>query len=160
MRPRQLPGRWLFADERLGDALWPVLRSLPRGTGMIVLLEDVEGRPKLLRRIRRIARPRRLTVVDGAGGEVGRVHDSRELLRALARRTPILFLSPLYETRSHPGRRPLPRMRAATLARLAGQPVFALGGMNDESYRSVRPLGFSGWGGIDAWISRRGPSRE
>ena len=39
----------------------------------------------------------------------------------------MLFLSPVYPTRSHPGRMPLTRMRAAALLRLATVPVIDRG---------------------------------
>jgi thiamine-phosphate pyrophosphorylase len=44
-------------------------------------------------------------------------------------------------------------MRAAALARLAGRPLLALGGMDARRYAVVRRLGFDGWAAIDAWVS-------
>jgi thiamine-phosphate pyrophosphorylase len=64
----------------------------------------------------------------------------------------MLLLSPLYPTRSHPGWAAIPRMRSATLARLAGRKLIALGGMNEQRFRRVGPLGFAGWAGIRAWL--------
>lgn len=157
MRRRQhLPSQWLFTDERLGDPVRAVAR-LPWGSGVILRhhgLEPAERR-LLLRRLRRAAALRGITLVDEADGRVARVHDSGELRVALTRRIPLLFISSLHATRSHPGRVPIPRMRAAALARLAGARAFALGGMDERRFRAVKPLGFRGWGGIDAWIALR-----
>ena len=79
------------------------------------------------------------------------MHDVRELRRALLKRTPIILLSPIHPTQSHPDWRPQPRMRAAALARLARRKLFALGGMNRKRYAKIAPLGFIGWAGISAF---------
>lgn len=143
-RRQNLPRQWLFTDERMGDELWPALRRMPPGSGVVV--RD----PKLEKRIRRIARARGLLVLGEA--EVARVHNSAELRRALSRNAPLIFVSSLHPTRSHSGREPVPRMRAATLARLAGGRAFALGGMDAKRFAAVQRLGFAGWGAIDAWL--------
>jgi thiamine-phosphate pyrophosphorylase len=74
------------------------------------------------------------------------------LRQALLGRTPLILLSPIHPTRSHPDRRPLPRMRAAALARLAKRRLVALGGMDARRYAKIARLGFSGWAGIDAYV--------
>ena len=155
MRPRHpdLPLIWLITDERLGPAILSRIRQLPIGTGVLVRHHGLPAaeRRKLLRHIRMIAQRRRLVVIDDAAGKVARVHSARELRRALAAKPDLNFLSPLFATRTHPDWRPLGRMRAAALARLASRPVLALGGMDQRRYAVVKPLGFSGWGGIDAY---------
>jgi thiamine-phosphate pyrophosphorylase len=65
--------------------------------------------------------------------------------------TPLIFLSPIHPTRSHPEWRALPRMRAAALARLGRRRLFALGGMNPKRYAKIARLGFIGWAGISAF---------
>lgn len=160
MSRRHFPQAWLLTDERMGAGLWRVLRTVPRGGGLVVRHLSEPHRPHLLRRIRRLARSRDLLLLDEAEGSVARVHDMRELRRALGRRTPLIFISPLFPTRSHPGRKPLGRMRAATLARLAGGRAHALGGMDAGRFADVRRLGFAGWGGVDAWLEGKAPSRE
>ena len=155
MKHRQpMPSRWLVADERTGDALWATLRRLPRGSGVLVLYFGLPERERseLLAKLRRFARQRRLHVIDEAAGEAARVHNVRELRNASLRQAPLIFLSPIFSTRSHPGWKPLPRMKVAAVVRLATVPVIALGGMNDLRFRRVDRLGFQGWAGIDAWI--------
>lgn len=153
MRRHPLPGRWLVADWRLGDALWPAARRLPRGSGILFLYLDMgkAERSKLLAALGRLARRRGLVIADEQAGQAARVHHARELRRALAAGVPMLFLSPIFPTRSHPGWQPLPRMRAAALANSSPVPVIALGGMNLRRFRQVQRLGFSGWAGIDAY---------
>jgi thiamine-phosphate pyrophosphorylase len=74
-----------------------------------------------------------------------------ELRRALSAGTPLILLSPLYPTASHPDWKPLPRMRAAALARLGGRRLFAVGGMDARKFERVKKLGFQGWAGISAF---------
>jgi thiamine-phosphate pyrophosphorylase len=90
-------------------------------------------------------------VVDGQEGGAARVHDARQLRQAALGGARLLLLSPIFKTRSHPTWRPLPRMRAAALLRLARAPVIALGGMDSRRFAQVAPLGFQGWAGIDAF---------
>ena len=157
MRRRQtVPSRWLVLDERLGEQLWPSVERLPRGAGVLLLHHRLgrRKRARLLERLRRIAHRRGLVLVDEALGGAARVHDLHEIRAARLKGADLLFVSPLFATRSHPEMRPLPRMRAAALARLAGRHAIALGGMNETRFGAVRALGFQGWAGIDAWAAR------
>ncbi len=153
-RQTSVPRQWLVADGRTGADLWRAVRSLPRGSGILVLYESMppRERSRLLARLRRVARGRGLVLADAAAGEAIRVHGLRELRSAGLSRAPLLLLSPMCPTRSHPGRPPMPRMRAAALLRLARSPVVALGGMNERRFGRIERLGFQGWAGIDAWI--------
>jgi thiamine-phosphate pyrophosphorylase len=145
-RRQTMPQQWLIAHERLDTALWDAVRGLPRGSGVLVLrdLSTIESR-----RLRYVARRRGLELASNA--DAARVHNSRELRIALLRGTPLILISPLWPTQSHPDWRPLPRMRAAALARLAGRHAIALGGMDAQRFRRVQRLGFIGWAGISAF---------
>ena len=149
-----LPTRWLLTDERMGDALWHALRRLPSGSGVIVRHHGLpsQDRAALLRRVRRLGAARGLVVWDDECARVARVHSSKELRAALLRPPQLLFLSPLFPTRTHPDWAALPRMRAAALRRLSPRPVLALGGMNEKRFTRVKPLGFAGYGAIDGWL--------
>ncbi|HET9813243.1 MAG TPA: thiamine phosphate synthase [Sphingomicrobium sp.] len=139
------PSRWLIVGD---DDSVAAERLLPRGIGILLLRPLSVGQ---MRRLRAIARQRGLTVVAERRGTAARVHDMRELRRALLARTGLVLVSPIFETASHPEWRPLPRMRAATLARLAGRKAIALGGMDQRRFSRVSRLGFSGWAGISAF---------
>jgi thiamine-phosphate pyrophosphorylase len=144
-----MPRQWLIADERMGEELWAALRRLPRGSGILVLRTLAR---RDARRLRHLAALRGLAIATERPGTAARAHDMRELTRALLRRTPLVLLSPMHQTSSHPGWRPLPRMRAAALARLANRKAIALGGMSERRYARIAPLGFTGWAAIDAWL--------
>jgi thiamine-phosphate pyrophosphorylase len=151
-RQTKTPRQWLIVDQRNHDSFWVAARKLPRTSGLLLLIQDLPKgrRERLLRRLRRLARVRSLVLLENDVG-AKRVHSMRELRRALQQRPRLILLSPIFPTRSHPDWKPLPRMRAAILARLARVPVLALGGMNDRRFSSVQKFGFSGWAGIDAW---------
>jgi thiamine-phosphate pyrophosphorylase len=142
-----MPEQWLVA-RTLGREIWPTIRKLPRGSGVLVIAPMSSSER---RRLRHLSRVRGLMVVVEQPRAAARVHNLPELRQALLRRTPLILLSPIYATASHPDWSALPRMRAASLARLAGRRLLALGGMDARRYAKVRELGFVGWAGISAW---------
>jgi thiamine-phosphate pyrophosphorylase len=155
MKRRQtLPRQWLIADGRIGVGLWDAVRRLPQGSGVLVLYRDMPRgeRARMLAKLWHAARLRGLIIADEAARDAVRVHSINELRSALLNRISMVLLSPVHVTVSHPDWRPIPRMRAAALARLAGKRLVALGGMNERRFRSVERLGFQGWAGIAAWI--------
>jgi thiamine-phosphate pyrophosphorylase len=181
MRRARLPTQWLFTDERLGgaaadDPLWCALSALPRGAGIVVrhYSLDPAARAALLARIARFARRRGLVVVgsripnapDGthrpahAPGRrpvAGRLvtasaHSRAEALAAFRAGADILFLSPVFPTRSHPGAPAMGPIRFGLAARGLPGPVIALGGMTARRFRRLRPLGAAGYAGIDCWL--------
>lgn len=122
----------------------------------------------LFRRVVRIARARGLVVVRagkragfGEGGVHGATrgselrtapaHDRREAVAAVRRGADLLFVSPVFATRSHPGAEALGARKARRIAQ--GLPVIAiaLGGMDARRFRTL--AGFDGWAAIDAWRS-------
>jgi thiamine-phosphate pyrophosphorylase len=186
MRRRQpLPRLWMMTDERQGEGLWEALERLPRGSGVVFRhygLSPPERR-RLFRKVRCIARRKRLLLVlagpaplakawgaDGSHGGSARsgggllrsvpVHDARELAEARRLGADLVFLSPLYETASHPGGRALGPLRFAALASRAHAPVIALGGLGARDMRRVRSLGAHGWAAIDYWSRKAGQKRK
>lgn len=162
LRP-PLPRRWLMTDERMGEALWDALARLPRGSGVVVRHYSLGNRERaaMLARIERIARRRGLTVVMGGethgrsrGALTAPVHARGEALAAVRHGARLLFASPVYATRSHPGARGLGPVRLGLMIRGLDVPVIALGGMDERRWRALRPLGVYGWAGIDSWLDR------
>ena len=145
---QSVPGQWLIIDGEPGQNEWDALSNLARLSG-VILLEPL-GR-KGQRPLSRFAKAHGLTLIVERRGTVARVHNQPELTQALLRRTRIILVSPIHSTRSHPDWKPLHRMRAATLARLAKRRAVALGGMNRQRFAKIAPLGFIGWAGISAF---------
>ncbi|MBB4633613.1 thiamine phosphate synthase [Sphingosinicella soli] len=172
---QRLPEIWLFTDPRMGDALWEAIRRLPRGSGIVLRHYGAEDRKAVARRAAKLARryghmlvvagDRRLARAVGAAGvhmpDGGRPvrdvitaasHDRAGLVRARRAGASLVFLSPAFPTRSHPGARTLSRVRFGLTARRAGIAVAALGGMNGKRYARMHALGAQAWGAIDAWM--------
>lgn len=151
------------------------IARLPRGAGIIFRhygLPPTERRG-LFDRVRRRARHKAVVLLLagsarqaarwGADGWHGRrggrrvwpmlqsapVHSMRELRAAQRDGADLLFLSPLFPTRSHPGAIPLGRVRFGMIARRAHVPVIALGGMTSRRAGLARRLGAYGWAAID-----------
>jgi thiamine-phosphate pyrophosphorylase len=155
-----------MTDERLGDRLLDAVARLPDGAG-IVFRHYSLGEPRrraLFKTVRQAARgpvilagPAALAMAWGADGSHGRhqgattapAHDLAGIRAAEAAGARLIFLSPVFATRSHPDGRLLGPDRFATLAGQAGLPVVALGGMNAERAKTLS--GAYGWAGIDAW---------
>ena len=174
-RHPRLPTRWLMTDERLGDGLWDAVRRLPPGSGIVFrhYRTPAAERRRLFQRLRRIARARGLVLVRagatamagemgvharrGAGMVTWPVHDRREAARARAGGADLVFVSPLFATRSLPGEGGLTRHRAAALVGALPMPAIALGGMDARRFRALRVLGFVGYAGIDCWTQ---PARQ
>lgn len=175
-RRHPLPTLWLMTDERQGDRLWPALRALPRGSGVIVRHHSLTGKEQraLIARIRAIAKARRLTLVVAGPARIARaaradgfharsarigprdllrtvaVHDALELQLAHRAVADLIFVSPVFPTASHPDGRSLGRAGLGRLALRSRIPVIALGGMNARRARSLRRLGIYGWAAIGA----------
>lgn len=172
---KKLPGLWLMTDERVEDAsLLAAAARLPRGRAGIVFRHyrtEAMKRRALFEALRAIARQRRLVLMlagdartaaawraDGWHGRDGpknfhrlihsqAAHDRRELQAAA--RADMVFLSPLFPTRSHPGAGALGRIGFAALARQAKVPVIALGGVRAKHRHMLRGIGAAGWAAID-----------
>jgi len=182
MRRARVPGVWLFTDERLGgarpgDPLWQAIARLPRGGGIVFRHYSLvpAARADLLARVGAAARRRGLVVVGsriaGAADGVHRpahapdnrrpcrprivtasAHSRTQALAALRAGADLVFLSPLFETRSHPGGRPMGPLRFGLAVRGLPGPVAALGGMTAHRFGRMWPLGAAGYAGIDCWL--------
>jgi thiamine-phosphate pyrophosphorylase len=186
MRRARVPTVWLFTDERLGgaqatDPLWTALERLPRGSGIVFRNYSLAPRERaeLLARIAPVARRRGLALVgssitgapDGlhrpahaprgrsTGGRLvtASAHSRREAIAALRAGADLIFISPVFPTRSHPGAPVLGPVRFGLAARGLPGTVIALGGMTAARARRLAPLGAAGYAGIDCWA--HGPAQ-
>jgi thiamine-phosphate pyrophosphorylase len=174
MDPRQpLPRRWLMTDERLGARLSSAIGRLPDGGGVVFRhysLAPAERR-ELFEQVKKAACERGLLLLLagsaqeaqawGADGSHGRgagaglrtapAHDLAGIRAAEQAGAALIFLSPVFETRSHPGAAVLGPERFDELAAQTKLPSLALGGMTEERFGRLRNA--YGWAAIDAWAS-------
>ncbi len=173
------PRYWLMTDERIGERLWKAIDRLPAGEAGIVfrhyglgamerlalgcqlavaaqdrgLLLAVAGSRELAEKLgaRLVHNP----AVCGALPFSTAVHDERQGLDARLAGAALVFVSPVYSTRSHAGRPPIGAARAAELAVASGCPAIALGGMDAARFDELGtafPGAFYGYAGIDCWL--------
>jgi len=163
-----LPRLWLMTDERLGDRLLGIISRLPEGAGIVFRHYSLAAaeRRALFDRVKQaalgpvlLASPVEQALAWGADGSHGRhwgaisapAHGLAEIRAAEAAGASLIFLSPVFATRSHPDAPVLGPATFAALASRTGLPVIALGGMN--AARAETLSGAYGWAGIDAWAS-------
>lgn len=174
-----IPGIWLFTDPRLGDdeALLAAVARLPRGAGVVFrhYHRPPAERAQLAARLWALARRRGLVLLLSApepgwrghgehrpsfqrapltrkrGLISAAAHNRRELLQAFRNGADLVFLSPLFATRSHPDTQPLGLPRFGLAAHDAPGPVIALGGMTPARARHARAVGAAGYAAIDAF---------
>jgi thiamine-phosphate pyrophosphorylase len=167
MRSSQpLPRLWLMTDERLGDGLADAVARLPDGAGIVFRHYSLaaDARRALFERVRAthpgrllLAGPADLAASWGADGSHGphigattaSAHDLAQIRAAEAAGAALVFLSPVFPTRSHPDAPTLGPEGFAALAAQTRLPVVALGGMNAARAESLS--GAYGWAGIDVW---------
>ena len=175
-RRHPLPRLWLMTDERQRDGLFAALERLPEGGGIIFRhysLPEAERRA-LFERVGSASAGRHLLLLAGPAGQAsawgadgshGRgpgeglrtapAHDLAEIRAAEEAGAALVFLSPVFATRSHPDAPVLGPAKFEALARQTDLPVIALGGMDRERFAGLG--GAYGWAGIDAWTE---PLRE
>lgn len=171
--PARHPKLWLMTDERIGEGLWGALERLPRGAGVVFRHHTTAAaeRREIYARVRKVARKRHLTLVvagpalPGADGVHGRsarrkgrlltrpVHSRVEAIAAARAGAELIFVSPVFATRSHPGARALGVVRLGLMLRGIDMPAIALGGIDARRFRRLASLKLHGWAAIDAWTT-------
>lgn len=168
------PRTWLMTDERLGDHLINAIEALPDGSGVVFRHYSLapEERRTLAEHVATVCRSRGLPLAVATDVDLARavgadlvhnpgralnhfpfsraVHSLAEAEAAAAAKVSLVFVSPVFATRSHPVGKPLGPELAARIASAAQAPAIALGGMNAQRFAQLQ--GFYGWAGIDAWL--------
>jgi thiamine-phosphate pyrophosphorylase len=156
------PREWLMTDERIGDRLWEAIEALPSGGGVVFRhysLSEADRR-ELGLRVAEMARERGLVLAVAGSRRLADelraqlVHNPDEpgvLRSSLA----VHDLQQADPTRSHPGARHLGTDEAVALAKMAGCPAIALGGMDQRRFEVLQAAtsnAFHGYAGIDCWL--------
>ena len=175
MAGRLPPLALLTDDERLPDPL-AAAAALPGGSLVVVRARDAMRRETLVKEMLAVARHRDLIVLiaddpalaarlgaEGVHLPEQRAHEAghwralhpRWIISAAAhggRAAPamldLVMLSPIFPTRSHPGRATLGAARANAMAKTFRTPVYALGGIDASNARLLH--GFAGIAAIGA----------
>ena len=86
-----------------------------------------------------------------AGARTAAAHGVAAARRQRGRGAPLILLSPVLPTASHPGAAALGPVRWALMARRIGAPVIALGGVRARDVARLAALGAAGVAAIDGW---------
>ena len=174
------PREWLMTDERIGDRLWEAIGRLPVGAGIVFRhyatpqTERAALAAKVAEHCARrdltlaVARDAELAAALGAmlvhnpaGGSAElatsrSAHSLEEAQAACRAGAALLFVSPIFPTRSHPGAPSLGHDEAVRIAQACSVPAIALGGVSRANFEPLRSGGFYGWAGIDGWVGESG----
>lgn len=82
-------------------------------------------------------------------------HSVRAARRAKAAGADAAVVSAVFPSRSPSAGAPIGPLRLALIARAAGLPVYALGGVNEETARRLKDLPLAGLAAVDAFAARR-----
>lgn len=177
-RPPPPPLFFLIDRQRTPDPLAIVAR-LPRGAGVIYRHFGAADRIAMAKALARLCRRRRLILLIGADPALARlagadgvhlperqigltralparwlttvaVHSRQAIARATAAGADAALISPVFPSNSPSAGRTLGIYRAARLARQAGLPVYALGGVNARTGKRLIGRGFAGLAAVEA----------
>ena len=155
-----------------------IARALPPNSAIVLRDYAHPDRHALARRLRIISAQRKCLLLVGADTELAKdvgadgvhspnwhnsppgfgissvaCHNPEELKRPAAMRADVIFLSPAFETKSHPGTTPLGLANFKRLAGEAPAPVLALGGVAHENSRRLRGPNIAGLAAISAFYA-------
>ncbi|HRP10853.1 MAG TPA: thiamine phosphate synthase [Terricaulis sp.] len=168
-----LPALFFFTDPKRTPDPLAIARALPRGAGLVYRHFGAPERGRMARALARACRQRGLILLIAADPELAArvgaagvhwperllpaqreaahgalvtaaAHNAAALARARAYGADAAVLSPVFPTESASGHAPLGLFRASQLARAAGLPVLALGGINAGNARLLAGRGFAG----------------
>ncbi len=90
--------------------------------------------------VRKSIKPRKLVTQSA--------HNILGLRKALNYKVNAAFLSPIYDTPSHPHIPPIKIQRLSALSHKTNLPIFALGGMDESRFKRLKYTGIYGYAGI------------
>ncbi len=82
-------------------------------------------------------------------------HTFRNLKTAENLGADLVFLSPIFPTKSHPGARSLTPLRSSSWIKNLSAPVYALGGVNEKHFTQLSNAGFSGIAAISMFETNK-----
>lgn len=178
---RAIPPVWLFTDEKRLPDPRPVVANLPKGLCGVVFRHDGDPkRLEIGRDLARLCKLRRNVMVVAGDGKLahrlragmhlrgGRgndlalavagvpttssAHSRADAVRARRGGAGVIFISPLFETRSHPGATPLGVLRALLLSSNVNATRLTLGGIHAPNVRRIPVPQMVGFGGIGCFL--------
>lgn len=173
-----LPTAWFFTDLTSVPNPVDVIKSLPSDIGVVIRDYRLKDRATYAAEIVILCQAQSRPVLIGADASLAlqlnangvhwprwakvkpypglfqsyAVHNAHELLRAKKCRADIIFLSPIFKTKSHVGERPMGLPRLRRYVRRTSIPAYALGGIDARTLRRLRGLPLAGFAGISCFL--------
>lgn len=180
----QAPFRLAFlTDRRRGPDAVTIARALPVGAAIVTRDYDDPDRAAAARTLKSVADERGLVLIIGGDPDLARAvgaggvhlrsdqlaaplsrtglivsaacHSAADLERAAVIGADVALLSPVFETRSHPGGEVLGVDEFRRLAAISPIPVLALGGVDESNAGQLAGPNVAGFAAISAFAIRR-----
>jgi thiamine-phosphate pyrophosphorylase len=175
---KALPDLLVFTDPARTPDPEALAQRMPRGAGLVYRAFGASDAEAVARRLQAVARARGLILLIGADTRLAmRIGaDGVHLPERMARRAPMLrrpgwlvtaaahsvraarvpgadavVISAVFPSRSASAGAPLGPVRLAMMVRAAGRPVYALGGVTNQTARRLLPTGVVGIAGVEAF---------
>jgi thiamine-phosphate pyrophosphorylase len=171
-----IPSLYFFTDPARTPDPVAIAETLPRGAAIVFRHFGAADRLQTARALARVARRRGLKLLIGADAALARrvgadgvhwperllaraerfglttaaTHSAEAAARAAAVGVEAIMLSPVFPSRSASATHALGAFRASQIARAAGRPIIALGGVNAKTARTLAGRGFAGCAAIEA----------
>ncbi|GAM97297.1 thiamin-phosphate pyrophosphorylase [alpha proteobacterium U9-1i] len=171
-----IPPLFFFTDPARTPDPVAIAGQLPRGAAIVFRHFGATDRVRTARALARVARKRGLTLLIAADPALARrvgadgvhwpekrlasplrfglttasAHSPAAAARAAALGVDAIILGPVFPSRSPSAKRPLGAFHASQIARSAGPPVIALGGVSAKTARTLVGRGFAGCAAIEA----------
>ena len=81
-------------------------------------------------------------------------HNFLSVLKSHQIKADIIFISPIFTTKSHPNVSPLGLAQLSKIIRMSKIPIFALGGVNKQNIRILQKVGAQGFGGVEIFNTK------
>jgi thiamine-phosphate pyrophosphorylase len=177
---KALPGLLVFTDPARTPDPVALARRMPRGAGLVYRAFSAADAEAVARKLKAVARARGLFLLIGADAKLAArvgadgvhlperlAHRARALRRrgwlvtaaahsARAARAPgvdAVVISAVFPSNSASAGAPMGPVRLAIMARAAGRPAYALGGVTNETARRLLPTGVVGIAAVEAFRS-------
>ena len=173
---KKIPYIWFLTDSIKTKTPLDTSRKLPVNSGILIRSYNIENEKTIIKNIINLKK-RKLHTVLVSGRHKSRsnidgahlpswlnssffinkklismsAHGPRDIRKSINIKADIIFISPIFDTTSHPESKNIGVIKLGLIAKLFKKPVIALGGINDNNISRLKGLPIVGCAGIDAF---------
>ena len=171
-----IPYIWFLTDDIKTKSPIDICNKLPASSGILIRSYRIKNKEKLIKGITNLKKRKLHTVlVSGKQRSYSNVdgahlpswlnssffinkklismsaHGAKDIRKSINIKADIIFISPVFHTSSHPGKKILGVIKLGLVAKLFKKPVIALGGINENNISRLKGLPIFGCAAIDAF---------